>query len=816
MKQHTEHVLEFGVVRDELIASCRSTEAAKALQDAGFFTESTELAEHLEIVSEAEKRLRSNVDPRGHFPDIEDALHLLAVEGSVLDEPDIADVSSYIIAAGSLVHEIWNEDSDCPNFRRLIYKLLGEEDVPVHAASGIRRHFNPTGHFDPDTVPELKELAATLRRLQSDISRSAGALMRDTSMHEIWTSDQPTQRDGRTVLPLNADHRGRLQGIVHELSATGRTVFIEPPELLTLNNDRIEAESKLRHAIAAKLREFCVILRDLLPILGPVRRAVAELDLLLAKGEYAVRHNCIVPEISPTRALRLIGARHPMLGSGAVPIRVEIDADTRALIVSGPNTGGKTVTLKTIGLCVLMHQFGLPVPADPGSSLPVFQNVGADIGDEQSISASLSTFSGHIRAISDIVAEAGSQSLILLDELGAGTDPEDGASLATALLDHFIEANALCILTTHLGALKSLAFTNSAVRNASMEYDQAALAPTFRVVPGVPGSSHALEIAARSGLPSEIVEQAERIRKEGRTELDQVIADVLTLREKSRKENELAESERARYESLAEAVHERERDLERRELELRKGKVAELEEFAAESRRRLEQLIRELREAEITKEKTQEARRFAKETQSRIDEEHETYQQRSNELLKHERAERVAESLTHHSTTPLNPGLNVRLLPDGKHGVLERKNRDGSWIVSVGALRLSYKVEDLQPVTESSKNSGATSAKAGYKPAGRTPAYEYDSSASSTLRASTEIDLRGQSLNEAISELERQLDACLVAGLSSFSVIHGVGEGVLQKGVRAYLRDRPEVGEIAYARPEHGGFGKSIVSLLNS
>lgn len=813
MTPHTEQVLEFGVVRDELVASCRSTEAAAALRNAVFFTETTKLAHHLEIVGEAERRLRTHSDPRGHFPDIEEALQLLAVEGSVLDEPDIAEVTSYILAAGSLVHELRTEDADCPRFRLLIHELLGEVEVPVRAASGIRRHFDPTGRFDPDTVPELKELATTLRRLQSDISRSAGVLMRDSSTQEMWTSDQPTQRDGRTVLPLNADHRGRLQGIVHELSATGRTVFIEPPELLTLNNERMEAESRLRHAMSAKLREFCGILRGLLPELAPVREAVAELDLLLAKGEYAVRHNCIIPEISPDGGgLRLIGARHPMLGSGAVPIRVEIDSDTRALIVSGPNTGGKTVTLKTIGLFVLMHQFGLPVPADPGTSLPVFQSVGADIGDEQSISASLSTFSGHIRAISDILAHVGSQSLVLLDELGAGTDPEDGASLATALLEHFIEVGALCILTTHLGALKSLAFTHNAIRNASMEYDQAALAPTFRVVSGVPGSSHALEIAARNGLPGEIVQRAESIRREGRTELDQVIADVLSLREKTQKEADLAEQERNKYLALSEALNERERELERRELELRKGRVTELEEFAAESRRRLEQLVRELREAEITKEKTQEARRFATETQDRIDEEKHAYHQKHDELLKHERANRLPVNYEQQLTAPLTPGVHVRLLPEGKQGVLVRKNRDGSWIVSVGALRLSCRAEHLQPMQAPTKGGQKSAAERG----GRVPAYEYDTGAPTSLRVSTEIDLRGQSLNEAISELERQLDACLVAGLCSFSVIHGVGEGVLQKGVRAYLRDRPEVEDVAYARPEHGGFGKSIVSLRNN
>ncbi len=808
MTQHTEQVLEFDVVRDELVAFCRSFEAAAVLRNAGFFTEATELAHHLEIVGEAERRLRAASDPRGHFPDIEEALQLLAVEGSVLDEPDIADVASYILAAGSLVHELRNEDADCPKFRLLINELLGEVEVPVRAASNIRKHFDPAGHFDPDTVPELKELATSLRRLQSDISRSASVLMRDTSTQEMWTSDQPTQRDGRTVLPLNADHRGRLQGIVHELSATGRTVFIEPPELLTLNNERMEAESRLRHAINAKLREFCVVLRGLLPELAPVRKAVAELDLLFAKGEYSVRHNCIIPEVSPDKELRLIGARHPMLGSDAVPIRVEIESDTRALIVSGPNTGGKTVTLKTIGIVVLMHQFGLPVPADPGTSLPVFRSVGADIGDEQSISASLSTFSGHIRAISDILNEAGSHSLVLLDELGAGTDPEDGASLATALLEHFIELGALCILTTHLGALKSLAFTQSAVRNASMEYDQAALAPTFRVVPGVPGSSHALEIAARSGLPGDIVRRAESIRREGRTELDHVIADVLSLREKTRKEAELAERERIRYHSLSTALEGRERELERRELELRKGRVAELEEFAAESRRRLEQLVRELREAEITKEKTQEARRFAAETQDRIDQEKKTHHQQNEELLKYERSNQISVGREPTTTSTLTPGLQVRLLPEGKQGVLVRKNRDGSWIVSVGALRLNYSAEQLQPLNQRERNSTV-------ERAGGVPAYEYNSSAPSSLRASTEIDLRGKTLNEAISELERQLDACLVAGLASFSVIHGVGEGVLQKGIRAYLRERPEIEDLAYARPEHGGFGKSIVSLQN-
>ena len=510
-------------------------------------------------------------------------------------------------------------------------------------------------------------------------------------------------------------------------------------------------------------------------------------------------------------------ARHPLIGPGAVPIDVELPEGTRTLIVTGPNTGGKTVTLKTIGLLAMMNQFGLALPAAPETGFAVFDKVLADIGDEQSIDQSLSTFSGHIRAIGDIILAATSSSLVLLDELGSGTDPEEGCAVAMSLLDWFIERGCLAVVTTHHGILKNYGYSRPGCLNASMDFDRSSLSPTYRILMGVPGESRALEIASKNGLPQAIVEGARRYLAEERADVSELIKG---LTEKHRELEGLEADRRSRLRDAKEA--QRKADLgslrvRQKELELRERGVADLRRLLAESRKTLENLVKEIREGELTGEKTKAVKEFLSRLAREAESEEEKFEDlrsiRSLSDSPEERGEdqeeegpregRPRNSGKGRKSEPLalEEGCQVLVGSSKRRGLVIRQAKKGYWVVETESVRLTLSESELSPVAASAPTKPQVQVELAPRGEG------------GTSKAVFELDLRGYRLAEALEAVEKQVDAAGLQGLSLFQILHGTGEGVLGKGVHEYLRTHPGVADYHFARPEEGGYGKTIVRM---
>jgi DNA mismatch repair protein MutS2 len=525
------------------------------------------------------------------------------------------------------------------------------------------------------------------------------------------------------------------------------------------------------------------------------------------------------------------------------------------VVITGPNTGGKTVTLKTIGLFALMNQAGLALPAEE-VVLPLFDGVYADIGDEQSISQSLSTFSGHMTNIAGIIGEAGERSLVLLDELGSGTDPEEGSAIAMAILDHFIEKKSTVVLTTHQGMLKNYGYSREGVENASLEFDGRTLSPTYRIIMGIPGESRAVDIAARNGLPPGLVEKARTYLDKERSDVSALIAG---LKEKHRELDEAVRS--AREEELKLREDRRKTDLKelslrQQEYQLKREGAVEFRRFLQESRRELENLVREIREGELTGEKT----RGVKEFIHRLEENSAAAE---TALEAEEKALAALAALDRgpgggaHGAAEVNanpppeiaPGVEVAAGPSRRRGRVVRRGKKDLWIVETGSVRMSFSERELVPVrtpggkgggkelftgyngagtaagtVSAGPGGGAGNGAAGNSAGGAAGAGTVGTDAVSTdaagwtadlvpAEAKLELNLLGLRLEEALEALRRQIDTAALAGLREFAVIHGKGDGVLQRGVQEYLKNDPAVEDYYFSRPEQGGFGRTEVVL---
>jgi DNA mismatch repair protein MutS2 len=597
-----------------------------------------------------------------------------------------------------------------------------------------------------------------------------------------WQTHLPAQRDGRLVLPLKAQYRGRVQGIVHELSASGSTVFIEPLAVVEMNNAVVQEEALYRQEVHRILRALSTEAAARLGDLAAMSDAVAVLDSLLARARWAAAHVCL-PAARATDGFRLVLARHPLLGTGAVAISMAAGGADRVLIITGPNTGGKTVSLKTVGLLAALNQFGMEVPAGPGTELPVFDGIWADIGDEQSISQNLSTFSAHVQNLARFAEGAGPRSLVLLDELGAGTDPQEGVALAMALLDHFLSSGALVICTTHHGILKNYGATRRGAQNASMGFDRESLAPTFRILMGVPGESHALEIARRRLMPESILRDAEAYLSDERNDVSELVKQ---LSERHRKLAEQEQEHRVLETDLREkrrTTDLKELSLRQKELELRRHGLRELREFVETARREWEALknLAGVSGAEAARSFSG----FADRMRERIEREEDRVAEERERLLPDDDLE-------------VRPGMEVLVRGTGRRGRVVRKDRGRRWIVETETMRVSLTPGEMRPAPEADT---ASRVSVSFSPseAGGLP--------------SIQLDVRGMRLEEALKALERQIDSALVHGLREFGIVHGKGEGILQKGIHDYLRDAPAVSEYGFAVPEDGGTGKTRVTL---
>jgi DNA mismatch repair protein MutS2 len=465
-------------------------------------------------------------EPRESLPTIGPVLEKLRIEGSSLDLDEAYALGLFIQRGRHFIQWLRVSDRDKQEEGPLLSILNSIPDcTPVETE--LFKILDRDGNLRD--LPELREIRNRLQNLHKELDLITSRYTNSEESRKMLQSEVPSQRDGRIVLAVKANFKGRIKGIVHEVSSTGQTIFVEPEDIIEKNNEIVFQEQRLAAEIVRILRELTSRIAVHRDELLQFHSQIIYLESLRARSRYSWEsHGVFAQDISGDTPgpLKIVQGRHPLLGSKAVPIDLAMDSDTRTVIITGPNTGGKTVTLKTVGLFILMNQFGLALPAAEGTTLPLVDGIFADIGDEQSISQSLSTFSGHMTNIASIIADASSKSLVLLDELGSGTDPEEGSAIAMALLDHFIDTGCRVLVTTHHSILKNYGYTKPGVQNASVDFDSRTLSPTYRIIMGVPGESRALEIAARNGLPQNIVEQARSYLDEERTDVSALIAGL--------------------------------------------------------------------------------------------------------------------------------------------------------------------------------------------------------------------------------------------------------------------------------------------------
>ncbi len=744
-----------------------------------------------------------------------------AARGGRLETRQLLEIRDTLEAAGRLAEALADE-------RRPLLRELGRGIQPLPALRAtLEQSIDPSGELLDSASPALGSLRRAVRIAYDRLRSRLDELVHGGELAGALQEPIVTLRNGRYVVPVRNDARGRVRGIVHDQSGSGQTLFVEPLVAVELGNAWREAQLAEQAEIERILDHLSALVGMQAAALRTTLDALARFDFWAAKARLAATMDAVRAETSREPIVELLGARHPGLSGTVVPIDLRLGGEYTALVITGPNTGGKSVTLRTIGLLALMHQAGLHIPAQAGSRLPVFHDVFADIGDEQSVAQSLSTFSGHLRSIVRIVEAAGPGTLVLLDELGAGTDPTEGSALAQALLDHFIRAGALVAATTHYAELKTYAHNTPAAMNASVDFDLATLSPTYHVTIGLPGTSQAFAIAERLGLRAEIVSDARARLSRAQAEFEETLASI------RRQRAETAETlERAR------AAEARANELQRQAEQARARARREEADRAAQLREEAERLVSEL-QADLRA-----VRRSL---------ERETLTAQRVEALDTALTERLARIPIPDRPAASGPvPLRWRVGMEAQHPlggwvgrIVALDEGHGRAILEAGGLRVESDLADLvRPGTavgaaadgaaaSATPRSGRRGTFAGEAPlrvrgaAGsrarertvatggrpRAPAGATISGAGGRRAVPSTLDLRGARVDEALELLDRYLDDAALAGAGQVTVVHGHGSGALRDAVRALLSGHPLVGSWRPGERGEGGDGATIVEV---
>jgi len=778
----TASLLEFNKIVDRLVWHSMSEEATEMIR-AETIPDDPEAVIKTKIAVQAIiSRINSEGDPRRYLPSIGFLLPRLDVEGIALEIDEACAIGLFCergeeLKKWLLPHEVFAA-------------MLGDMPDCKEIADAVFRVMDREGNLRD--LPELRAIKKRLQSLNAALETAVSRYAADENIRRMLQSTIPSQRDGRTVLAVKANFRGRIRGIVHEVSSSGQTIFVEPENVVEKNNEILIEQRNLDAEIKRIMLNLTKTISERNNELKAFRLIILSVEVLMSKARYSLEIGGYFSPNDVTAKLSLVQAKHPLLDN-AVPINLVMDDKIMALIITGPNTGGKTVALKTAGLFAMMNQIGLALPAANGTTLPIFDGIFADIGDEQSIGQSLSTFSAHITNIANIVSHSTARSLVLLDELGSGTDPQEGSAIAMAILDRLIEKKARLIVTTHHGILKNYGYSRQAVENASVEFDSRTLSPTYRIITGIPGESRALEIAERNGLPPDIIAQARGYLDSGHSDISALISG---LKEKHRELDTL--TEKAKEEDIRLIDERRKADLKelrlrQKEFELKAGLAGKLRLLLSESRKTLENLVREVKEGELTREKTLKVKEFLGDLARTVD---------AEDAALEEEEQAIAEEQKNDIAAKFAPGMEVFAGAQKRRGVLIRLDKKSpagnTWVVEIGSLKISFPERELVPASPSPQP---------LKPLIST----VDIDASSAARA--EVNLCGMRLEEACETLRRQVDMALLHGLREFAVIHGKGDGILQKGVHQWLKQEGAVADYYFARPEMGGFGRTEVIL---
>lgn len=792
MDQKTLETLEYPTILSELAAHCHYQPARDKAVNLAPLTEIDQVVLLQEETDEAVQLLNHHPGAtiggaRNLEPILDDAVRDL-----ILEPGRIQEVKSTLIAARTFTRFLERQEADYPRLQARVNLLPTISGLVDRIGQVIAEDDSVLDSASPALTQIRQESKVLRNRLKKKIER----MLQNPAISKHLQEEIITQRGGRYVLPLRADARSKVPGIVHDQSASGATIFIEPQGMVEGNNRYRQLELEERDEINRILRELTREIAGHETELRRITGVITALDLALARGRYAGDLRAVRPEIKkfparmkqghPGVTLQLFQARHPLLEpDSVVPVDIALDDQTYGLIITGPNTGGKTVTLKTAGLLVLMAQTGLHIPAASGSKMSLFQSVYADIGDEQSIEQSLSTFSGHITNIISILEKSDRRSLVILDELGAGTDPQEGAALARGIMTYLLNQGITTLVTTHHPDLKAYAHTTPGVVNASVEFDLESLQPTYHLTIGLPGRSNALAIASRLGLKQEIIQLAKSTLDPADLRADDLLDEIHRQRKLSEEAHQAAERARTEAEELRDQLSDRIHDLEEERLET-------LEEARREARDQVETLRKEL---QLLRERIQ---TDSKPAEEEIEVLKEGLDQVETEISKPVlRPE--SRPLPLDPRGPLQVGDSVYIRSLGQKGTVQSlEGKDAE--VQVGAIRVRTQRSDLSRTKNSESEDPPEPQSTIRKPR-------------DVASPGTELDLRGQRVDEALQNLEYFLDKAFIAGLPYVRIIHGMGRGRLRSAVRKQVKAHPQVSAFERGEEREGGDGVTVVTL---
>ncbi len=778
--------LEFDKLLGVIADFAKSDASGRAILNISPLKSTKDINERLRLIEEirlmSQKGRPLSVSP---FSDISPILQKVRPEGAVLDPHELSGFMAFLSTASSLLSQV-KDNKDLPFLNALIEDLTGHPDL----LRILKQSIDSEENILDSASFTLSDLRTKIKTLENRIRKKLEEMVRDERVAVFLQDDFITQRSGRWVIPVRMDSKGQVSGVVHDVSKSGETAFIEPLKIISLSNE-------LENLIAEQKAEEIRILRN---ISSKIRAVASEIELEFKTVVYLDVLNCIAcfadkldmesPMINEQGVTNLVRARHPLLMLALkkrgelqhiVPVDVRLGGDNTVMVITGPNAGGKTITIKTIGLLLVMALSGMPVPADSSSSIPLIRNLLVDIGDQQSIENNLSTFSAHVSNISEILKNADSETITLIDELGTGTDPDEGAALACAVLKELKNKGALVFATTHLTEIKSFVHKTEGMLNASMEFDQKTLTPLYQLRMGEPGQSHALETAKRYGLPESIIESAKDILGVRKIEMDSLIYDLNEKRrqyEKALNELQLQQSEMEKKERLfAEKLSEAESC----QNEILSNSYKEASEIILNTKREMHALVDELKKK--GKDKFREVLKHVESIQESVSE-------KIRELDKNNKSAP--------SIDELKEGDIVFIRTIGHDASIIKINRkDNCLRVRAGSIEMEVPLSEVG----FKKDLSAEVEKGGIQ------VERLDEAVPS------EINIVGLRVDEALSRLEPFLNHASLSGFSEITIIHGVGAGILSRAVREYLTGHPLVKNFRSGTQTEGGAGVTIVSM---
>ena len=827
--QNFEQKIGFDQIRSLLKEHCLSTLGQERVDETTFSDQLETIERQLNETMEFVRIIQEEDSfPEQYFFDVRPSLRRIRVEGMYLDELEVFDLRRSLETINSIVRFLHWEEAESDNYPYpALQALAGDVAVFPQLIGAIDRILDKFGKIKDNASVELLRIRREIATTTSGISRSLNAILRMAQSEGYVDKDTaPTMRDGRLVIPVAPGMKRKIRGIVHDESATGKTVFIEPAEVVEANNRIRELEGEERREVIRILTEFSSSVRPLIPEILRSYEFLAEIDFIRAKARFAIQTNAIKPVLENTQVIDWTMAIHPLLqlslnkhGKKVVPLDIELEAERRILIISGPNAGGKSVCLKTVGLLQYMLQCGLPIPLHERSHAGIFGSIFLDIGDEQSIENDLSTYSSHLLNMKNTMKGCDERSLILIDEFGSGTEPQIGGAMAEAVLKRFNNKKAFGVITTHYQNLKHFAEDNEGVVNGAMLYDRHHMQALFQLQIGNPGSSFAVEIARKIGIPEEVISDASSIVGSEYINADKYLQDIVrdkryweTKRQNIRRKEKQMEETIEKYENLLKEVEQSRKEI------LRKAKD-DAQHLLDESNARIENTIRTIKEAQAEKEKTRIARQELNEFKESVKEiekqkaEAKIARKMEQLLEKQKRKEERKNNPKSDSRQPVKPkvelplkkGDTVRIKGQTSVGeILDISGKNAS--VAFGAIKTLVKLDRLERA-EAPKISNVVQNSSFVSASTQENVYE------KKLQFKQDIDVRGMRGDEALRAVTFFIDDAILLGVARVRILHGTGTGILRTLIREYLNTVPGVRHFQDEHVQFGGAGITVVDL---